>query len=68
MRIPTDAEVLAQVESFLEDSGMTYTRFGRNVNGDFNLVRELRGGRRLTLRTARRIMEFIEDERSRAAA
>ncbi len=48
------------VERHLRRSGMTPTRFGREALGDPRLVFDLRRGRELRLRTARRVLAFIE--------
>lgn len=47
-----------RVIAFLRRTGNP-TRFGRNVTGDPNLIRQIERGRSPTLRTADRILTFI---------
>ena len=48
-----------RVSAFLDDTGLSPTRFGRKALGDPNLVRQIEGGRSLTLRSADRVLAFI---------
>ena len=48
-----------RVSAFLDDTGLSPTRFGRQALGDPNLVRQIEGGRSLTLRSADRVLAFI---------
>ena len=48
-----------RVSTFLDRTGVSRTRFGRMALGDPNLMRQIDGGRSLTLRTADRVLAFI---------
>ncbi len=48
-----------RVSTFLNRTGLSPTRFGRMALGDPNLMRQIDGGRSLTLRTADRVLAFI---------
>ncbi len=48
-----------RVSAFLDDTGLSPTRFGRQALGDPNLVRQIERGRSLTLRSADRVLAFI---------
>ncbi len=56
----TDEAVLERVEQFLATSGMSPTRFGLEAMSEGGLVNSLRRGRSLTLRSANRVLTFIE--------
>ncbi|WP_088183614.1 hypothetical protein [Sphingobium sp. Z007] len=57
--IPTEAEVLARIDKFCAEHEIPPTTFGRLAVGDSNLVSGLRRDRSVTLRTGRRIIEFM---------
>lgn len=60
----TDDTLLAQIDDFLAKTGMKPTRFGIDTLGDGGLVRQLReGGRSLTLKSAGKVIEFMENYR-----
>lgn len=59
MQIMTDAQLLEQVEAFLDRTGMAHTRFGREVMADGALVQHLREGRSLSLKNANKVVSFI---------
>lgn len=68
--VTTEPEMLAAVEAFLAETGMSATAFGRALK-DSALVFQLRTGTRsLTLRKASEIADFMSVHRSahRAAA
>ena len=50
----------SRVSAFLERTRLSPTRFGRMAMGDPGLVRQIEGGRSLTLRTADRILAFVD--------
>jgi predicted transcriptional regulator len=50
---------LSTVESFLKESGIKPTEFGRQAVGDPSFILNLRRGRSPTLITADKIMTFI---------
>ena len=52
--------VASRVSAFLRLTGMSPTRFGRLVLGDPNLIRQFGQGRSPTLRTADRILTYID--------
>ena len=51
--------LLDHIETFLARSGMTATAFGEAAVNDGHLVRELRSGRDVTLKTVERIRHYI---------
>ncbi|HEX8527171.1 hypothetical protein [Allosphingosinicella sp.] len=51
--------LLALVERYLKRQGIPPTKFGREVLGDPNFVRELRNGRDPTAATVARVGAFI---------
>ena len=56
-----------RVSAFLERTRISPTRFGRMALGDPNLLRQIEGGRSLTLRTADRILAFVAECESAGA-
>ncbi len=52
--------LLLLIERYLRRTGTTPTGFGRAALGDPNLVRQLRDGRELRLRTAQRIVAYLK--------
>lgn len=62
MDIPTDSELLAQIDAFIEATpGMTPTRFGLDATGEGGLVKSIREGRSLTLRHVHKIVAFMKN-------
>lgn len=62
-QVPTDEELLAHVDSFLDRAkphGMTPTRFGIEVMREGGLVASLRGGRSLSLKNVKKVLEYIQ--------
>ncbi len=55
--------ILAEIETFLVESGMTAFRFGKRCMGDTGLVTRLRDGRVPFACTEQRIRAFIAEER-----
>lgn len=51
--------LLAEIEAFLERSGVAASEFGRAVLNDTSLVKRLRDGADVRLSTADRIRAFI---------
>lgn len=67
LMVTTEAELLAKIEVFLSVTGMAPSRFGLDCLGDGALVLQLRKQKRsLTLRSADRILQFIEQHPRRA--
>lgn len=59
----TDEHLLSEIEAFLNRTGMKPTRFGIEVLGDGGLVKGLREGRSLTLRSAEQVVSFMAEYR-----
>lgn len=53
--------LLQEIEDFLDRTGMAEGRFGKKSCGDRHLIRRLRSGGGVTLRTADKIDAFITD-------
>jgi len=69
MPLETDTDpTLSDVETFLQESGMTPTSFGLRALNDPTLVHEMRKGRECKRATRARIVEFIEAEVARRRA
>ena len=51
----------SRVRVFLGRTGVSPTTFGMKALGDLNLMRQLDGGRSLSLRTADRVVAFVAD-------
>ena len=51
----------SRVRVFLGRTGLSSTTFGMKALGDPNLMRQLDGGRSLSLRTADRVLAFVAD-------
>ncbi len=51
----------SRVRVFLGRTGLSPTTFGMKALGDPNLMRQLDGGRSLSLRTADRVLAFVAD-------
>lgn len=57
----TSDDFRAEVDRFLERTGMSASRFGREALGDPNFVLDLRSGRAPTLRVVERVSRFIRE-------
>lgn len=68
MDIPSDDDLLQQIEAFLDETGLTPTRLGIDATGEGGLVKSIRAGRSITLRTGRRLVAFMDRYRAEAAA
>ena len=51
----------SRVSAFLGRTGLRPTTFGMKALGDPNLMRQIDGGRSLSLRTADRVLAFMAD-------
>ena len=51
----------SRVRVFLGRTGLSPTTFGMKALGDPNLMRQIDGGRSMSLRTADRVLAFIDD-------
>jgi hypothetical protein len=67
MRNP-EAALLAEIEAFIAERGMSASRFGLETVNDCNLVKQLRGKRSVTLRTATKIQSYIQRHRAKEPA
>jgi hypothetical protein len=62
MQYPTEAELLEKIESFCErHDNMAPTRFGRDATGNPHVIRDIREGRSPSLRTVRRLIDFMAE-------
>lgn len=59
------ANVLASIETFCRETGMSYDAFGRRALGDNRLVTQIRTGRGTTLTRLEQIEDFMSAERAR---
>jgi len=55
--------LLAEIENFLDQSGMEAWRFGHEVIGDHTLVKRLRAGRDVNTGTADAIRAYLDSKR-----
>jgi hypothetical protein len=64
--VQDDAHVLlAEIEAFLTETGMSPSYFGKLAAGNSELVKYLRRGRSVTTRTPPRVREFMRTRRHR---
>jgi hypothetical protein len=61
-----NAAFLAEIEDFLEETGMLHSVFGRAAVGDGNLIRRLLRGTSVTLSTVDRVRKFMAENRRKA--
>lgn len=61
--LASDAEVLAKIEAFCADHSLKPSTFGRLAIGDGSLVKNLKTGRSLTLKTANSVVDFMASYR-----
>jgi phosphopantothenoylcysteine decarboxylase/phosphopantothenate--cysteine ligase len=64
----TTRALLAEIEIFLAEFGVSPTKFGLDAVNDGHLIKNLRSGASVTLKTADKVRAHMADERSRAAA
>ena len=57
-------QLLAEIQGFLDRTGIPETSFGKIVVNDGHLVGQLRAGRDLRLSTVERVRQFIADYES----
>jgi phosphopantothenoylcysteine decarboxylase / phosphopantothenate---cysteine ligase len=64
----TTHALLTEIEGFLADSGVSPTKFGLAAVNDGHLVKNLRGGASVTLKTADKVRAYMANQRSVASA
>ena len=57
--------ILPEIESFLSETGMGESYFGKKAVGNSELVDRLRNGRRIWPDTEERVRDFIQSQRQR---
>jgi hypothetical protein len=62
---PDTIPLLAEIEAFLEETGMAATTFGQLAIRDWQLVERLRGGGDVTTRKAEAIRAFMKSPAAR---
>ena len=55
----TQEQLRERIDRFLEETGMSASRFGREAVGDPNLVADIRAGRAPSLRLLARVAAFM---------
>lgn len=60
--------LLQKIECYLEESGMSSSRFGRIAVSDPRLVTDLRNGRCLRPRTEKRILDLLTTMNAKVSA
>src|SRR5689334_14665081 len=65
---PLARDLLAEIEAFLADSGLTPTKFGLAAVNDGHLVANLRRGHSVTLKTADRVRAFMRQRSGAGSA
>src|SRR5262245_3078906 len=58
-------ELLSEIEAFLAETGMAATKLGLSAVNDSHLVKRLRQGSSVTLKTADRLRAYLAQERAR---
>ena len=64
----TTRALLTEIESFLAEFGVSPTKFGLAAVNDGHLIKNLRSGASVTLKTADKVRAHMTHERSRASA
>lgn len=68
MDIITDAQLIARIEAFLQETKMSPTRFGRETMADPALLAGLKAGRSLSLKNVGKVIAFMEGWQPESAA
>jgi transcriptional regulator with XRE-family HTH domain len=69
MNIPTQTELVAQIDKFLERHGMKESRLARESTGEPGLIAAIREGRRSpTLNTVEKLATYMKRKDAEAAA
>lgn len=58
------ADLLAECEAFLRESGMLASRFGRAACGNHKLIPRMRAGKTVHLDTAAKVRRYMADWRA----
>lgn len=66
--VPTDEQLLASIDAFLERHGMAVTRLGAEATGEPQLVSSIRGGRSPSLKVLQRLQNYMERKDDEAAS
>lgn len=56
-------DLLVEIEAFIASAGMAESTFGRRAVNDGKLVRRLRNGENITVRTIERAREYMRNHR-----
>src|SRR5438552_11148816 len=64
----TTHALLTEIEDFLAESGVSPTKFGLAAVNDGHLIKNLRGGASVTLKTADKVRAYMLAQRSQAPA
>ena len=59
----TTRDLLSDIEAFLVEFGVSPTKFGLAAINDGHLVKNLRGGASVTLRTADKVRAYMAEQR-----
>lgn len=65
MDIPTHAELVERIDSFLERHKMAPTRLGRDATGEPNLIPSIRAGRSPNLDTLNKLANVMAEHDAR---
>ena len=68
MELPSDTELLARVDAFLERHGMAPTRLGREATGEPQLIDSIRNGRSPSLKVWNKVADFMARYDAEASA
>src|SRR5256885_8685292 len=64
----TTHALLTEIEGFLAESGVSATKFGLAAVNDGHLIKNLRGGTSVTLKTADKVRAYMTRQRNVASA
>ena len=63
----TTRDLLTDIEAFLAESGVSATKFGLAAVNDGHLIKNLRSGASVTLKTADKVRAYMAQQRSAAS-
>ena len=61
----TTRDLLTEIEAFLAEFGVSPTKFGLAAVNDGHLIKNLRSGASVTLKTADKVRAYMAQQRSR---